>query len=288
MATLSSPNIPSPSPSPTAMRCEEDEASLPEVQIQATPPFEDIISTVGDDFSDTTSIFSLPDKNALGWDNFRVHDQDTKTVYECWEMISVRPTIELRTASQILGVNFYSTFTVLKDGYTGLRAVPSYSQDELKSMVSEAEREYNASGFKLRCIVNTLSYAQDLAERLFALPGCLPNKLGALIDSRFVATNKSQFTRRDWKIVLLMPLANVMTDAAPKNKRQSVSAKLNNIQEEPVQKWLVVLRGQETKTSEEGFEAFDTSANPWLKVDEKLERDHAEAQGNAVGRWVLW
>ncbi|KAI5918879.1 hypothetical protein F4810DRAFT_703972 [Camillea tinctor] len=269
------------SSNPAVMRWEEDKTSLPQVQAQPTPPCEDDTWTVN--WSDASSISSLADRNVHGWNNFRVRDRDIKTVYEAWEMISVRPTSELRTINQVLGVNVHSTYAVLKDGYTGVRAVPSYSQDQLATMVAAAEDEYNdnTSGHKIlpRIITNRVSYAQDLAKRLFALPGCLPNKLGALIDSRFVATNKSQFARREWKIVLLKPLGDVMTDDAPKTRRRGgLLARFNNRQRDPVQKWLVVLRGHETKASQNGFEAFDTFANPWLKVDERLERDYFETR----------
>lgn len=217
----------------------------------------------------------------------RVRDPNIKTVYEAWEMISVRPTSELRTTTQVLGVNIHSTHALLKDGYTGVRAVPSYSQGELASMVVAAEEKYNnRSGFKwVSRITRRASYAQDLAERLFTLPGCLPNKLGALLDSRFVATNKSQFARREWKIVLLKPLGDVMTDEAPVIKRRGLLARMDARQRDPVQKWLVVLRGHETKASSAGFEAFDTFANPWLKVDEKLGRDHPESRKRFTGHW---
>ncbi|KAI1494102.1 hypothetical protein F5X96DRAFT_619069 [Biscogniauxia mediterranea] len=272
---------------PTMMRSEEDKTSLTQVRVHPIPRFEDDLSTIGDDWSDASSICSTPDKNNHGWNNFRVRDPNIKMVYEAWEMISVRPTSELRTTAQVLGVNVYSTYTLLKDGYTGVRAVPSYSQGELASMVAAAEDKYNnRSGFKfLSRITRRASYAQNLAERLFALPGCLPNKLGALIDSRFVATNKSQFARREWKIVLLKPLGDVMTDEAPEIKGRGLLARLNPRQRDPVQKWLVVLRGHETKASQAGFEAFDTFANPWLKVDQRLERDHSESRKRSTSHW---
>ncbi|KAI1340792.1 hypothetical protein F5Y15DRAFT_414513 [Xylariaceae sp. FL0016] len=211
----------------------------------------------------------LPDKSPLGWNNFRVPDAETKTVYEAWEVISVHPTTEVRNKNRVLGLQLTSTSTVLRDGYTGVRALPCYTQEELASMVATTEQVYRGS--KVSRLFSRTSYAQDLAARLFRLPGCLPNKLGALLDSRLIATNKCQYARREWKVVLLRDIESVLTDESAKPKPRGLFfCSSGGKQTAPVQKWVVVLRGREVKSSEEGFEAFDTVSNPWLRVDEQM------------------
>ncbi|CAJ2506509.1 Uu.00g006390.m01.CDS01 [Anthostomella pinea] len=209
---------------------------------------------------------SYPGKNALGWDKFRVRDDPYKPVYEAWEIVSVRPTTELRSFKRILGVNLSSEYRVLDDGYTGVRAAPSYSQAELENMVAANQQAYETATPELLSIAKRSSYAQDLANRVFDLPGPLPSKVGQLLDHRLVATNKCPYAGREWKIAALPAMEDWMTDEAPRAKGWSLFKRSGVSQEYPVHKWLIVLRGQETKTSQ-GFEAFDMHSNPWLKMD---------------------
>ncbi|KAI3316951.1 hypothetical protein HD806DRAFT_516180 [Xylariaceae sp. AK1471] len=234
---------------------------------------QDDASTLGGDALEISPNMPNVDKSNLRWHNFQVGSLDPQIVLEGWEIISVRPTTELANFKRIFGVNIYSTYKMLKDGYTGVRAIPSYSQAELAHMVAAAESEWNVPKRGISRLVRQNSYVQDLARRVFELPACLPSKLGALLDCRFVATNKSPHFRREWKIVMLKPITDVMTDDGPRAKKFGRWGRHSKGQSDPVQKWLVVLRGQNTRISEEGFAVFNTASNPWLKVDERLHKD---------------
>ncbi|KAI0449437.1 hypothetical protein F5B21DRAFT_48464 [Xylaria acuta] len=234
---------------------------------------------------DDTSTFTNDELDASPntqrcWSNFRVDSHNTSTVFESWEMISVLPTTELMSFKRILGVNIVSIYKVLKDRYTGVRAIPSYSQVELAHMVAAAESEWTSKKAGLTLFTKRETYSQNLARRIFELPACLPSKLGALLDCRFVATNRNPCIRRDWKVVMLKPMVGFMTD---EGQRVHNGGLWGRRQREPVRKWLVIIRGQDTRFSEKGFAAFNTMTNPWLKVDEGFQDDERNASGQHEG-----
>ncbi|KAI1751605.1 hypothetical protein F4782DRAFT_504571 [Xylaria castorea] len=214
------------------------------------------------------------------WSNFQVDDRNTSTVFESWEMISVRPTTELTSFKHILGVNIASTYKVLKDRYTGVRAIPSYSQEDLAHMVAAAESEWTPKKFDRPLFGKQETYSQNLARRIFELPACLPSKLGALLDCRFVATNKNPCIRRDWKVVMLKPMVGFMTGEGQQVHNGGL---WGSRQRESIQKWLVIIRGQDTRFSEKGFAIFNTMTNPWLKIDEGLQDDERNASEQHEG-----
>ncbi|KAI3328539.1 hypothetical protein F4824DRAFT_483259 [Ustulina deusta] len=241
---------------------------------------EDDASTLRNDEQETSLKTPTVDNKPLCWKDFQVDSCDTATVFEGWEIISVRPTIELTALKRIVGVNILSTYRVLKDGYTGVRAIPSYSQVELAHAVATAQREWTSRKFGLMGLIKQDTYGQNLARRIFELPACLPSKLGALLDCRFVATNKNPHIRREWKIVLLKPIVEVMADEEQQPHNLARWNRGSRRQNDPVQKWLVILRGQDTKVSERGFRTFNTMSNPWLKVDERPQ----DSGGNTSGQ----
>lgn len=200
-------------------------------------------------------------------------------------MLYVRPTNEPRSRTQILGFNVKTTSVAARDGYTGVRAVPYYTQDELGRMVNEDQEAFDKSCSKcgfLRTENKPSSYTEDLTTRLFALPGCLANRLGALLDTRHSATNKSPFVRREWKVVLLRPMENPISGGSHKDQAKSPKRHFGrgrSQKNDPVQKWLIVIRGQVTMTSQDGFLTYDTSSNPWLKADELAQQRHREKRG---------
>ncbi|KAI0858184.1 hypothetical protein F4860DRAFT_505513 [Xylaria cubensis] len=208
------------------------------------------------------------------WSNFQFDGHNTSTVFECWEMILVQPTTELTSFKQILGVKIASTYKVLKDRYTGVRAIPSYSQEELSRKVATSESEWALKKPHRVLFAKQETYSENLARRIFKLPACLPSKLGALLDCRFVATNKNPCIRRDWKVVMLEEIVGFMTDEGQQvpNGRQ-----WGKRQFQPIRKWLVIIRGQDTRFSEKGFATFNTMTNPWFKVDEGLQEDGRNA-----------
>ena len=198
------------------------------------------------------------------------------------------PIKELMSFKRVCGITITSIYKTGKGGYAGVRPIVSYTQAELVQIVDGAEQQWNN---KIRANKNIFrrffcfgpsfgprkeTYVQNLARRLFELPSCLPSKLGALLDSRFVATNKTPYFRREWKIVLLQPMPGVLTDEAPrdnKNKKTWFWNYPKEIQRDPVQKWLVILRGHNTAVSDQGFTSFNTLSNPWISVDTKLHQE---------------
>ncbi len=195
----------------------------------------------------------------------------------------MKPTSELRSWIRILGLNVKSTHAIARDGYAGVRAAPYYSQQEMEKMVTEAQESFNARHSKhwFTRIRDGRSYAQDLTARLFALPGSLVNRLGALLDTRHSATNKSQYVRREWKVVFMDPMENPIGGEVTQDHCRPGKSDAGFMRQRhssyrdcaPMQKWLLVIRGQVTLTSEDGFAAFDTFSNPWLKTDQRLHID---------------
>ncbi|KAI0508945.1 hypothetical protein F5B22DRAFT_374645 [Xylaria bambusicola] len=232
-------------------------------------PREDDASTLQNDDQEADLNAVAMEKKTAHSANSRINSRISMIVFEAWEVISVRPTIELTAFKRILGMKFVSSYKTMKDGYTGVRAMPSYSQVELAHMVATAEDDWTARYCGLGRFVNSDTYGQDLAKRIFELPGCLPSKLGALLDCRYVATNRNPHVRREWKIVLLEPIANALTDDGQQPCNHGSRKKGCSEQKYPVQKWLVVLRGRDARVSERAFQAFNTMSNPWFKVDER-------------------
>ena len=72
-------------------------------------------------------------------------------------------------------------------------------------------------------ISNRSSYIDDLTTRLFTLSGYLVNRFGALLDTRYSATNKSQFVRRKWKVVFIRPMENVISGRVAQNQFKAFS-----------------------------------------------------------------
>ncbi|KAI1323733.1 hypothetical protein F5Y16DRAFT_412473 [Xylariaceae sp. FL0255] len=260
------------------------------------PRNEDDAVTLNEETSGYTPLPMIRDRNTLGWENLqankltfnsRVTNNKVNTVFEAWEMISVRPTTEMTNKKLVCGVEVSKMYRQLKDGYTGVRAVPSYTQHELMHMVTAAEQNWDdnrRSSILSRLIPGKKrgSYAQNLSRRLFELPGPLPGKLGALLDCRIVATNKNPYVKREWSVVLLEQMNGVMTEEQVSSAfHDRITTKFSKVDahEDPIQKWFVVLCGQESRvcTSGTGFAAFDTASNPWLRVDEKMIRDREAA-----------
>lgn len=191
-------------------------------------------------------------------------------------MLFVRPTNEIRNRTRILGFNIKTTMVTARDGYTGVRAAPYYSQETLEKMVAKDQEAYDRTRPRIGFLRNgkmTSSYTDDLTARISALPGCLANRVGALLDTRYSATNKSPFSRREWKVVLMRPMdnplsGNFLQGHATGSSTGGVSRKHGH-KNDPVQKWFLVIRGQVTTTSKSGFLTYDTSSNPWIRIDEQ-------------------
>ncbi|KAI0115558.1 hypothetical protein GGR51DRAFT_576607 [Nemania sp. FL0031] len=260
--------------------------ACPQAASKAAPNYEsekicdDDTSTLGSDELEASSNTPPIVNKTCPWNYLHVDSYHTSTVYESWEVISVRPTIDITALTRILGVSVITTHKVTADGYTGVRAVPSYTQAELAIMVANAERKWAGRKLGLARFMDRETYGQNLAKRIFELPACLSSKLGALLDCRFVATNKNPHVRREWKIVMLTPIDGALTDEGPRRRSRGLLGKANKGQTEPVQKWLAIIRGQDTRFNERGFAAFSTASNPWFKVDEKHAAEGYRGYGN--------
>ncbi|KAH9909701.1 hypothetical protein F4778DRAFT_712307 [Xylariomycetidae sp. FL2044] len=268
--------LPVSSPYCDPIHGDEDRTSSPRVPTPLPPLTEDSASTVGDSLSDVSEFVPPPDKNEFGWDNFRVLDQNTKAVYEAWDITSLRPTLETSSSTiRILGLNVRTCYTVRKRAFRFIRPVPYYSQHELEQMILAEQTAFDASRSKFARLTRKSSYAEDLAARVFELPCHIVHQVGNILEDRFTASNiKNPFARREWKVVALKRTENVMCDAPPPKTKRRMFLRRELVREEhPVQKWLLIIRGQETMTSDEGFKASDLRSNPWLKVDEKVARD---------------
>lgn len=197
----------------------------------------------------------------------------------------MKPSNELRSKTQFLGIDVKSTYVVAKDGHTGVRAVPYYTQEKLAHMVAEAQEAYDNNRSKDWCpkLRSRRSYVQDLTRRLFSLPGSLSTRLGALLDTRQSATNKSQYTRREWKVVFMEFIENPIAGETTRNHHETSKHQHQSQKNDPMQKCLIIIRGQTTQTSEDGFVAFDTSSNPWRKTDERVHREKEDLSMKCAG-----
>ncbi|KAJ8121091.1 hypothetical protein ONZ43_g2374 [Nemania bipapillata] len=211
--------------------------------------YEDDTSTLSSNDHEIDSKIPVMDERTPLWKNLQVNGHNASPVLESWEIIYVRPTRELTSQKCIL--------------------VPSYSQADLALEVDNAQRDFAVSQSGIGCFKKQETYGQNLARRIFELPASLPSKLGALLDCRFVATNKNPCVRREWKIVMLTPITGALTDEGPRTNSRGLWRKGDKGQNQPVQKWLAIIRGQETRFNEKGFAAFGTGSNPWIKIDER-------------------
>ncbi|KAI1115541.1 hypothetical protein F5Y14DRAFT_410255 [Nemania sp. NC0429] len=268
-----------------ATRSEQADAKIAS---QSAPGFEaqqlhgdDTPTLRNDKLGEDSSSFT-EDKRSCCFDYLQTGEQDTSTVLECWEIILVRPTIDLASIKRVFGMNIISNYTVLKDGYAGVRSVPTYSQAELAQIVQNAETEWTARKYGLARLVNRETYSQNLAKRAFDLPACIPSKLGALLDCRFVATNKNPHVRREWKVVWLEQVEAALADEGPRGGTRQ------NRETGTVRKWRVILRGRETKVSEDGFAPFNQASNPWRQVDERQAAEQWEIHGHEGAFPRIW
>ncbi|GAP91402.1 hypothetical protein SAMD00023353_6300460 [Rosellinia necatrix] len=197
-------------------------------------------------------------------------DFDGTPKYEAWEAIYVQSTMERASTKRVFGVTIATTNNTCKDGYTGVRAIPSFTQHELGETYATEKNAWTANWLQPMSIFRRESYDQNLERRIFDLPASLPSKIGALLDCRFTATNNNPCVRREWKAVALKRIHDVITDegGAPQDK--------------PIQKWLVVIRGQSTRVSKKAFPTFSTMSNPWLDIDEAAKNKQQNSSTEKV------
>ncbi|KAI0128965.1 hypothetical protein BJ170DRAFT_355384 [Xylariales sp. AK1849] len=213
--------------------------------------------------ADTESVLSDDDYPDVfyNWRTFTVDDKVVKTVYEAWEVINMYDTEIRSTWKRLLGINLGETWESMADGYVRLSPLPAFEQGELAVEVEDAASEYEAKYVK----DGKKSYTQDLANRAFRLPADVYNQLQRLLDRKIHETNKNPHRQRDWNIVLLRKEELPLTEMAPERKKKGVFRR----SKEPawVGRWFIVIKGEETKASKEGWMRHDRYTNPWRKVD---------------------
>ncbi|KAH9992383.1 hypothetical protein F4779DRAFT_631953 [Xylariaceae sp. FL0662B] len=214
------------------------------------------------------SMESIPD--FTGRKAFTVQDDQTKTVYEAWEIVISEDTTNWSTWKSFCGVNFGIRWKSYNDGFLTLNPVMSFEQGELADLHADAVREYEARNPKAK---KGKSYAQDLANRAYRLPADIYNKIQYLMDDKVRATNKTPFRLREWHVVVLQKGEFRMTELLPERKKRGLFRKKRD--PAAIRKWFIVLRGEEVKATKEdgGWRAFGRHSNPWWRIDARDTRE---------------
>ncbi|KAI0383002.1 hypothetical protein F5Y04DRAFT_251632 [Hypomontagnella monticulosa] len=227
-----------------------------------------------DDSISVLSMVSYPDP--AGRKGFTVPDEEpAKTVYEAWEIISGDDTVNWNTWRTIFGIKIGLKWQSMNDGFIEVDPKTGYEQGELADLHENAIREYEAKNRK-----KGTSYAQDLANRVFRLDAFVYSRLQQLMDDKFIASNKTPFRRREWRVVVLEQGEFQMTELLPQRKRKGI---FRRREEKPaVNRYFIVLRGEEVKATKEpaGWRLFHRHSNPWWRVDARetqgLRAEHRE------------
>ncbi|KAI2618649.1 hypothetical protein GGS26DRAFT_346174 [Hypomontagnella submonticulosa] len=231
-------------------------------------------SDANDDSISVLSFVSYPDP--AGRKGFTVPDEEpAKTVYEAWEIISGEDTLNWSTWRTIFGIKLGLRWRSMNDGFMEVDPKPGYEQGELAGLHENAIREYEAKNRK-----KGKSYAQDLANRVFRLDAGIYSRLQQLMDDKIIASNKTPFRRREWRIVVLEEGEFQMTELLPERKYKGI---FRRRQEKPaVTRYFIVLRGEEVKSTKEaaGWRLFHRHSNPWWRIDARetqgLRAEHRE------------
>lgn len=127
-------------------------------------------------------------------------------------------------------------------------------------------------------------YAADVERRVRALDWRVQDEIYELLSDR-VQSSSNAFRRRDWRVVALTEVpGGELTDAPTgfrafeetakrgwfgfgKAKRLSVKAK--RWPDMPVTEYRLILRGNETKTNDQGWGHYNRYSRPWRAADEK-------------------
>jgi hypothetical protein len=126
-------------------------------------------------------------------------------------------------------------------------------------------------------------YAADLERRVRALDWRVQDEIYELLSDR-VQSSSNAFRRREWRVVALTEVpGGELTDAPTgfggfaetkrgwfgfgKTKRLSVKAK--RWPDMPVTEYRLILRGNETKTNDQGWGHYNRYSRPWRAADEK-------------------
>lgn len=206
-----------------------------------------------------------------------VASPDVKTVYEAWEMVTFENTLRPRRWKRFLGINFGQVWESMRDGSLHLAPLAAFGQDELAERVAGAVKSFEAKKGKggKKC------YDQDLANRAYKLPDDAYNMLQRLLDRKDFATNKNPHRQRQWRLVMMEEHSLDVTEMAPQRRRRGP---FRRKERPPVERWLIVIRGEQSRYSREGWAGHDRYTNPWRRVDRqdlrarRHEKDGDEAR----------
>jgi hypothetical protein len=184
----------------------------------------------------------------------------------------------LFTWKTFMGIRFGTQWESMCDGYVQLNGLLAFEQGELADKVNSASQEHEAKRLKDGG-KKSKSYDQDLANRAHKLPADVYNQLHRLIDKKTYETNKNPHRQRTWNLVLLQKELLPMTALAPERKMKGIFRRTK--ERAAVDRWFVVIKGEETKFSKEGWKKHDRYTNPWSNVDRREALDVRVGRGGS-------
>ncbi|KAI0180078.1 hypothetical protein GGR52DRAFT_568836 [Hypoxylon sp. FL1284] len=199
-------------------------------------------------------------------------DEASKTVYEAWEITYSDDTTDWDSWHVFCGLRFNIKWKSLNDGFIDISPVTCYEQEALADLHEDRMLAYeDEAKAKGRWRGKGKSYDQDMANRVFDLDPDIYKRLQHLVDDRTKATNKTPYHRREWRVVVFDEGEFQMTDALPERRKSLFRRRRPKPQ---VQRWLVVLRGEEVRSTKDkdGWRLFSRLSNPWWRIDNEQTR----------------
>ncbi|KAI0873358.1 hypothetical protein GGS24DRAFT_393023 [Hypoxylon argillaceum] len=237
-------------------------------------PRSDIESEAEAPLHDTDSISidsmqSIPD--FTGRKMVAFDDDRTTTAYEAWELVGIEDRYTRQSWKSFCGLDFGARWVSHMDGCVLVNPLVSFDQGELADMHEEAIRLHKVKDG----VGKGNAYAQDLANRAYNLPSDFYDKLQHLLEDKTVATNRTPYRQREWRVVVLQPSEFRMTDLLPERKRKGLFSWMKAKQAPVTRTWFVVIRGQEVKATKEdgGWKAYNRHSNPWWKFDNRETKE---------------
>lgn len=188
-------------------------------------------------------------------------------MYEAWEIIHSDNTPEWDTWNVFCGIKFGIKWKSPDNGFVDIDPLSEYGQGELAELHEDAIRQYEAKGRK-----KGKSYNQDVANRVSDLDLDIYRRLHHLVDDRQMATNRTAYHRREWRVVVFEEGEFQLTDVLPERKKSLFRRRRPK---PTVRRCFIVLRGEEVKSTKEegGWRLFNRHHNPWWRVDAQESRE---------------
>ncbi|KAI1304348.1 hypothetical protein F5Y03DRAFT_395559 [Xylaria venustula] len=214
-----------------------------------------------------------------GRKQMNLDSERTTTAYEAWELSVTEEKHSRRAWKSLFGIKFGTQWTMNDFKCIAVTPDVSFGQGELADMYEDAVRSYKHK----RGTSQEMAYEQNLANRVYDLPGDSFERLQQLVANKIMVTNHNPHRKREWHIVLLQAGGFQVTKLSPVDHKWTsiFSRKRSRPATRP---WFVILRGQEVRSTKEdgGWKTFDESSNPWWRFDKretKKERDQYKKMG---------